>query len=410
MDALRNFRSFAALVVLGVLAACGSPLAVGVPEWPDGGGLEGTAPLTPAQRQSLEGLYAVEQGNAEFGDTLVLKWNGKELGVYAEKNKAYMIAEAGAAATTIEMEGYWRFAGGTKTGLVRFATPLTAGTTIRLSGEFGNGSAVPSTPFVLRYLRPIAPALLAKPFYIISHHGSGGAPEAYPTAENSVEVAKAIERYGANAIEVDVRISKDGVPFLYHDSGLNWRLTQKGGLIGPAEDYTFAQLRSGVRLLNGEQIPSLAAFLDTVVTATTLQMIYVDMKPSSVNGMPAIVAVQQAALAKAASQGRNLRIYLAVTSDTVLQTFLKQPGYQNIPTICELGIDVVQQINSAVWSPRFTQDIPVADINALHAQGKEAITWTVNLPNFVRQFIDQGLLDGILSDYPGLVAYYYYVQ
>jgi len=63
-----------------------------------------------------------------------------------------------------------------------------------------------------------------------------------------------------------------------------------------------------------------------------------------------------------------------------------------------------------VWSPRFTQQIPAADINALHAQGKEAITWTVNVPNFVQQFVEQGLLDGILSDYPGLVAYYYYKQ
>jgi hypothetical protein len=32
------------------------------------------------------------------------------------------------------------------------------------------------------------------------------------------------------------------------------------------------------------------------------------------------------------------------------------------------------------------------------------------VPNFVQQFVDEGLLDGILSDYPGLVAYYYYKQ
>ena len=401
---------FAVLVLLAALAACQSPLAVEVPEWPDGGGLSGTAPLTPTQKQTLEGLYAVEQGNGEFGDTLVLKWNGNYLGIYAEKNKAYMIAQAGAAATTVEIEGYWRFAGGTGTGLVRFSTPLAGGTTVRLTGDYGDHSAVPSKPLVIRFLRPIAPALLAKPFYIISHHGSGGAPEAYPEAENSVEIAKVIERYGSNAIEIDVRVSKDGVPFLYHDAGLNWRLTQKGGLIGPAENYTFAQLQAGVRLINGEQIPSLAAFLDTAVTATNLQFIYVDMKPSSVNAMPAIVAVQQAALAKAAARGRNLQIYLAITSDTVFQTFLKQPGYKDIPTICELGIDILEQINSKVWSPRFTQEIPAADINSLHAQGKLAITWTVNVPNFLRQFIDQGLLDGILSDYPGLVAYYYYKQ
>lgn len=403
-------RLLAALVLGAALTACDNTLDVVVPLWPNGGNLAGTAALTAPQQQSLEGVWAVEQGNAEFGDTLVLKWNGSYLGIYAGTHIAYMVMQAGSTASTIEIEGYWHFAGTEQTGLAQFSTPLPGAATLRLTGAFGQGGALPSQPLVVRYLRPIAPALLATPYYIISHHGSGGTPTILPASENSVEIAKIIERYGANAIEPDVRISKDGIPFLYHDNGLNWRLTQKGGLVGPSEDYTFAQLQAGVRLLHGEQIPSLAAFLDTVVTATTLQFVYVDMKPSSVNGMAAIVAVQQAALAKAASLGRTVHIYLAITSDDVLTAFLAQPGYQNIPTICELGIDILQQANSAVWSPRFTQAIPAEDIATLHSQGKLAITWTVNIPNFVQQFVEDSGLDGILSDYPGLVAYYYYKQ
>jgi len=399
----------AALAAVSLLA-CDNELIVTVPQWPNGGNLGGTTPLTPAQQSSLEGVWVVEQGNARFGDTLVLKWNGNYLGVYAGTQIAYMILQGGSTASSIYLEGYWHDANTERIGLAQLSTPLAGGGTVRLSGDVGDGEAVPSDPLVARYLRPIAPAVLARPFWIISHHGSGGAPEMLPASENSVEIAKIIERYGANGIEVDVRISHDGVPVLYHDNGLNWRLTQKGGLVGPVENYTFAQLLAGVRLIHGEQIPSLAAFLDTVVTATTLQFVYVDMKPSSVNNMAGIIAVQQAALAKAATLGRTVHIYLAITTDEVLATFLAQPGYQNIPTIGELGIDELNQANSTVWSPRFTQQIPAADINALHAQGKEAITWTVNVPNFVQQFVEQGLLDGILSDYPGLVAYYYYKQ
>jgi len=406
----RAARLFGALLIAGAAAACDNTLDVVVPQWPLGGNLGGTTPLTAPQQQALEGVWVVEQGNADFGDTLVLKWNGNYLGIYGEKHYAYMVMQGGSTATEILIEGYWHYAGSEQLGLSQFATPLGGGGTVRLTGTFGHASDLPSEALVLRFLRPIAPAVLASPYYIISHHGSGGAPEILPYSENSVEITKVIERYGVNGIEVDVRTAKDGTPFLYHDFGLNWRLTQKGGLIGAAEDYTFPQLQAGVRLLHGEQIPSMAAFLDTVITATTLQFIYLDMKPSTVNGMAAILSVQQAAMAKAASLGRNVQIYVAITTDDVLAAYLAVPGYANSPTICELGIDILNQADSHVWSPRFTQQIPVSDINTLHSQGKLAITWTVNADDFVKQFVTQGNLDGILSDYPGIVAYYYYKQ
>jgi len=406
----RAARLLGALLIAGAAAACDNLLDVVVPQFPNGGNLGGTAPLTAPQKQALEGVWVVEQGNADFGDTLVLKWNGNYLGIYGEKHYAYMVMQGGSTAAQILIEGYWHFGGSEQLGLAQFTTPLAGGGTVRLTGTFGKASALPSRALVLRFLRPIAPAVLAAPYYIISHHGSGGAPEILPYSENSVEITRMIERYGANGIEVDVRVARDGTPFLYHDFELNWRLTQKGGLIGAAEDYTFPQLQAGVRLLHGEQIPSLAAFLDTVITATSLQFIYVDMKPSSVNGMAAILSVQQAALAKAASLGRTVQIYVAITTDDVLAAYLAVPGYANSPTICELGIDKLNQANSQVWSPRFTQQIPVSDINTLHSQGKLAITWTVNVNDFVSQFVTQGNLDGILSDYPGLVAYYYYKQ
>jgi glycerophosphoryl diester phosphodiesterase len=395
-----------------ILGACNSPLAVDVPAWPDGGYLSQTRPLTPAARQALEGVYLVEQGQAQFGDTVVMRWNGSYLGVYTGVNAGYLVMQAGSTDTSVYVEGYWRYQNSERTGLAQMwaALPVPGSSPLRLTGQYGDGEEHPSHAMAFRFLRRIKPALLSRPYYFISHHGSGGVPEYLPASENTVEIARIIERFAANAIEVDARISKDGIPFLYHDTGLNWRLTQKGPLVGPAENFTMAQLKASVRLIRGEQIPTLEEFLDAVVTQTTLSFVYVDLKPSAVNGLPAIVAIQKAALAKAASRGRNVQIYLAITSDEILANFVTLPGYQEIPTICELGIDKLDQANSQVWSPRFTQDIPDEDIARLHSEGKLAITWTVNVNSFLRQFIEEGLLDGVLTDYTTLAAYYYFKQ
>ncbi len=203
---------------------------------------------------------------------------------------------------------------------------------------------------------------------------------------------------------------RTGYPILYHDNSLNLRLIQRGPLLGPAENYTYAQLRASVRLLHGEKIPSLEEFLDVVITETTLKFVYVDCKPTIGPYLATAAAIQKAALLKAQSLGRDVQIYLAITTDDILAGFLALPDHENIPSICELDVDKLHQANSHVWSPRFTEGTQNAEVAALHAEGRVAITWTVNSPTLIEQYIREGSFDGMLSDYPTWVAYYYYRQ
>jgi glycerophosphoryl diester phosphodiesterase len=410
------------VVLTGLLVACDNDLSVEVPQWQDGGFLSQTLPLSPAVKAKMEGIYAVEQGSAQFGNTVVLKWNGDYLGIYAGVQAAYFIVQAGGIDSVVYLQGYWRFANSDQTGLAQLLLPREEGgrfvfgdstggaPSIRFKGLWGNGQEHPGQPLVFRFDRPIKPEVLKREFYIISHHGSGGTPTDLPASENSVEIAKIIERWGANGIEIDIRPTKDGIPILYHDNSLNLRLTQRGPLVGPAENFTFAELETFVRLIHGEKIPSLEAFLDAVVTQTTLKFVYIDCKPTIAAHLATAVAIQQAALAKASSLGRDVQIYLAITTDDILNTFVSLPGYRDIPTICELGADKVEQANSHVWSPRWTTGTPSAEIAALHGEGRIVITWTVNLPSFIEAYTREGSFDGMLSDYPGLVSYYFYTQ
>ncbi|HEX6434369.1 MAG TPA: glycerophosphodiester phosphodiesterase family protein, partial [Gemmatimonadales bacterium] len=75
--------------------------------------------------------------------------------------------------------------------------------------------------------------LAARP--IIAHRGaSGSAPE-----NTMAAFTLAIEQ-GADAIELDVRLTADGVPVVLHDTALD-RTTNRSGLL---HDHTLAELRA----------------------------------------------------------------------------------------------------------------------------------------------------------------------
>ena len=72
-------------------------------------------------------------------------------------------------------------------------------------------------------------------FVIYAHRG---ASEYYP--ENTVSSFAAGIDMGANGIETDVQISKDGVLMIYHDD----LMKEKTGFEGSIADYTYEELRS----------------------------------------------------------------------------------------------------------------------------------------------------------------------
>ena len=79
-------------------------------------------------------------------------------------------------------------------------------------------------------------------------------------------------------------------------------------------------------------------------------------------------------------------------------------------TICERDTTFLRELNSAVWSPVYTQGITNETIDYLHGQGRQVITWTVDLPGYLEQYITQTNIDGIDTDYTTLAAYYFWKQ
>jgi glycerophosphoryl diester phosphodiesterase len=382
--------------------------------------------LNASTRSKLEGVYSVADATDVFGTSAALKWsytaNGTDttfhLSMFCERQVVYMICEGRRVDTSILLNGYWRNMLNTETGIARFTITKSNGgaylldsagaaTTraITLRGQFGSGDAMPDRNVVLRYQQPL---YKGRPLEIVAHRGGGRTSDLLPASENTVEIIKMAARLGATGVEIDVRFTSDGVPILYHDATINERLIQKNGMVGPIENYSYAQLNALVRLIKGERIPTLREALDAVVYNTPLQYVWLDTKFTG--SMQKERDIQVEYLRKAAAAGRNLSITIGIPDEEVLKNFVQLPDYQNIPSVCELTTGDVVKTNASIWAPRWTLGLQNEEVDKIHQAGRKAFVWTLDVPDNINKYFNQGKFDGILSNYPSSVAYYYYAK
>lgn len=393
-----------------------------VPSFNGDSQLTGTTGLSDSCKYALEGIYLVTKGMSTFGDTVVVKQTRDKISIFGYQNVCYFILDNGYKGSQIILEGYWRFAIGNKTGLARFtvtnANDLIRGdtsvTNITISGMFGSGASTPGEPVELHLLEKFTPQLRADPFIIGAHRSGGRTSDRLPASENSVAMIAYTEYFGSTGIEVDIQLTRDKVPVLYHDDDLNRRLIQKGPVYGKIQDYKFAQLRTLVKLIHGEDIPSLEEAFDAVLNRTKLTTVWLDIKDAE--SLQAVVPIQQKYLKLAAKAGRKLDIWVGIPSDDVFNAFISIGGYQDIPSLCELSADKVAAVNARAWSFRWTQGLMEQDVTTMHSQGRKCLVWTLDVPEFMEIYATHGgndaskRFDGILTNYPSLLAYYHYVR
>lgn len=383
-------------------------------------------PLTATTKNKIEGVYTISSGADVFGADAALKWsytiNGKDtmyhLTAFCNRQVVYMVCEGKRLDSSILFNGYWRNMLNTETGIARLAITKANGAdylldsatvifarAITIAGTFGYGPNIPDQPVELKYQRKL---YNASPLEIVAHRGGGRTADLLPSSENSVEIIKMASRFGATGIEIDVRFTRDGVPVLFHDQNINERLIQKNGMTGPIENYTYAQLNGLVRLVNGEHIPTLRQALDAVLYNTALRYVWLDTKFTG--SMQKERDIQEEYLKKAEAIGRNLIITIGIPDEQVLENFKKLSDFKNIPSVCELTQQNVASVNAMIWAPRWTLGLQNPEVEKMHAAGRKAFVWTLDVPDNIQQYFINGKFDGILSNYPSSVAYYYYAK
>jgi glycerophosphoryl diester phosphodiesterase len=378
-----------------------------------------TNPLPDNAKPIMEGVYEVTKGNELLGDEVVVKWNRDRLSIFAGLNGGYLVLESGYLDSVIFFMGYWRYSTNTETGAATFYIPADEGgseiisgdtsfTAIKFIGEYGFGNEFPANPLTLKYKRPFSERVKQGNFDILAHRGGGRNSDYLGVSENSIEMINIAERFGTTGVEIDARLSKDGIPFIYHDGDINLRLCQKSLIWGNIEDFTWAQLRTLVTLRNGEKIPSLRESLEFILEETNISVVWLDTK--DVDVVPASIELLTEINERAVNMGRNLKIYLGIPADDIYEEFLTQPNYQDVPSLVELSIDQVREANALIWAPRWTQGTQTSTVQQMQSEGRKVFTWTLDDENYIEEFINEGQFDGILTNYPTIVSYYHYIK
>ena len=120
---------------------------------------------------------------------------------------------------------------------------------------------------------------------VLGHAGSGFMSPLNPfnplPANSMASIVKAMEEHGADGVEVDVQLSQDGVPILYHDVDLS-SMTDKSGLIEnhKAADVIGLKYKGGFfyELFHDEEIITLEAMLQRFTTYPELPVLHLDLR------------------------------------------------------------------------------------------------------------------------------------
>jgi len=228
---------------------------------------------------------------------------------------------------------------------------------------------------------------------LVAHRGGGSlAPE------NTVAAIRVGQSLGFRMHEIDVKLSKDEVAFLLHDSTLERTTTGKG----PSAERTWIELceyDSGLwhsEAFRGERIPSFEAVAKALQEKGT--MINVEIKPSP--GFEARTGEKVAEAAAALWRGAAVPPLLSSFSFEALMA-----AKRAVPDLPR-GF-LTRDIVNADW--KRLEDLEAVSVHTdyrtfqaenlgrAHARGLRVLLYTVNDPEKARSYLDEGV-DSIVTD------------
>ncbi|MCY3588848.1 MAG: glycerophosphodiester phosphodiesterase [Chloroflexi bacterium] len=195
-----------------------------------------------------------------------------------------------------------------------------------------------------------------------------------------------------DGVEVDVQLSADGVPVLFHDD----ELQRTTNATGPLADRTYAELQR-LEAGEGEPVPSLRDALQLVDG----QMLFVaELKISPHADVPALC---DAVLAEIDRAGALPWIWLwSFDSATVIELSRRSPRGRRIAHLCIAPTPDIWQIAAEHQLDGISMHgsgLTASNVAACRTHDMAAFVWTVNERADIRHCIELGVT-GIVGDYP----------
>jgi len=233
--------------------------------------------------------------------------------------------------------------------------------------------------------------LLGQP-EIIAHRGAS-----YLAPENTVAAAKLAWQLGADAVEVDIHLSKDNRVMVIHDKDTKRTCSGKKNLtIKDSPSTLLRDLDAGVwkdEKYKGEKIPFLEEIIETVPEGKTL---VVEIKCGS-------EVLPHLKRAVALSEKANQIVFISFGWDTILDTKKEFPE-NRCYWLSAIKVGLKKKMEKAVDNNLDGVNLRhnIIDENIMaHSKSLnlEMLTWTVDEPDEARRLINLGV-KGITTNRP----------
>ncbi len=413
-----------------LLVSCEQAAEVSIPQFADGGLLRTGTPLTREQLYGFEGVFTLAEGSALFGPDASVRTSPGTISVLTDENAGFAVLGAACLADgRVVLEGYWQYPTQVEAGLVRLFVeppelaealcagdpPTTAGLVLR--GAYGQDAEFPTTPLELDWSHGLKP--WRGRFFTVSHHGACEITDHCGTTPNSLESIRLSERVGSNAAELDVRVTRDGFPILFHDPTLSSSLVRGVFCNGKVAELSLAELQGSCRLHYGEVIPTLDEALTMMIDETELEGVYLDQKtPEGVLPSARIVARVMQELRERNQNAdpdddRSFSALIAIPSEEIYDAWvsakstLTQEGAEIPPCLIEYDPDLVISEGCLAWGPTWTDGPQPENVAKVRAAGAATVFWTINQSDFIDEFLKQAQPNGIISSRASLLFHRY---
>ncbi|MEV5105019.1 glycerophosphodiester phosphodiesterase [Streptomyces massasporeus] len=204
----------------------------------------------------------------------------------------------------------------------------------------------------------------------VAHRG-----DPYRVRENTVASLRSALRRGADAVEIDVRLTRDGVPVLLHDATLK-RLWEHER---PVHALSFEEVRG----LTGGGVPALAEAL----AATGGHRVMIDLP-----GSPDVRAVRRI-MGVVEEAGAAERAYYCAGADAMLAVRAVDPGAEIALTWTTLAPPrpvLLEAIRPRWLNYRFSLvDRPL--VERVHRDGHLVSVWTPDTRRSMRRLLEAGV-------------------
>lgn len=202
----------------------------------------------------------------------------------------------------------------------------------------------------------------------VAHRG-----DPYRVRENTLPSLRSALERGADAVEIDVRLTRDGVPVLLHDATLK-RLWE--------HDRPLSALSADeVRGLTAGGVPTLAEALKTVDGARVM----VDLPGATAKAVRAVVGVIR-------DCGAEEHVYYCAGAETMLMVRAADPSAEIALTWTTLApprpavLDAVRPRWLNYRFPLVSRELAAA----VHRQGYLVSAWTPDTKGSMRRLLDAG--------------------